>query len=272
MEWADLSIRYEPGQTREGIRYNPSVMLPVNTVDPERTVYYRGTDRVRTCVLTARARVQSIEFPAGSILGFNEDGQLWRCRLGADAEIHGLPCKGENEIEFYADGQLLSCFLFRPLAVSGCRLKQDTLALFHPSGELFRGILKDGLLRQGYALAPGSELCLFKDGRVSTFQISSGEVVIDGVSLALHSQVWFHPDGRLKAGTLASVSTLQGIECPAGSLVWFHGKDHLVKLCRRLTDNFPRRHYAAWAAEHVDVRKHPDLQQLVEQLENDGDS
>lgn len=50
-------------------------------------------------------------------------------------------------------------------------------------------------------------------------------------------------------------------EC--GYLVWFHGKDHLVQLCRRLTPNFPRRHYADWAAEHVDARKHPDLQQLV---------
>ena len=48
-----------------------------------------------------------------------------------------------------------------------------------------------------------------------------------------------------------------------GYLVWFHGKDHLVQLCRRLTPNFPRRHYADWAAEHVDARKHPDLHQLV---------
>ena len=48
-----------------------------------------------------------------------------------------------------------------------------------------------------------------------------------------------------------------------GYLVWFHGKDHLVQLCCRLASNFPRRHYADWAAEHVDVRKYPDLQQLV---------
>jgi hypothetical protein len=46
-------------------------------------------------------------------------------------------------------------------------------------------------------------------------------------------------------------------------LVWFHGKDHLVQLCRRLTPDFPRRHYADWAADHVDIRKYPELQQLV---------
>jgi len=46
-------------------------------------------------------------------------------------------------------------------------------------------------------------------------------------------------------------------------LVWFHGKDHLVQLSRRLASAFPRQHYAAWAAENVDVQKHPDLQQLV---------
>ena len=48
-----------------------------------------------------------------------------------------------------------------------------------------------------------------------------------------------------------------------GYLVWFHGKDHLVHLCHRLAPNFPQRHYVEWAAEHVDLRKHPDLQQLV---------
>lgn len=47
-------------------------------------------------------------------------------------------------------------------------------------------------------------------------------------------------------------------------LAWFHGKDHLVHLCRRLAPNFPRTPYARWAAEHVDVQKHPDLQQLVD--------
>lgn len=48
-----------------------------------------------------------------------------------------------------------------------------------------------------------------------------------------------------------------------GYLAWFHGKDHLVQLCHRLAPNFPRRHYADWAAEHVDIQKHPELQQLV---------
>jgi hypothetical protein len=47
-------------------------------------------------------------------------------------------------------------------------------------------------------------------------------------------------------------------------LFWFHGKDHLVQLCRRLSRDFPRRSYARWAAENVDVDKHPDLQQLVD--------
>lgn len=47
-------------------------------------------------------------------------------------------------------------------------------------------------------------------------------------------------------------------------LFWFHGKDHLVQLCRRLSPNFPRRPYARWAAENVNIEKHPDLQQLVD--------
>jgi hypothetical protein len=47
-------------------------------------------------------------------------------------------------------------------------------------------------------------------------------------------------------------------------LIWFHGKDHLAQLCRRLAPNFPRRHYATWAAERIDISKHRDLQQLLE--------
>jgi hypothetical protein len=46
-------------------------------------------------------------------------------------------------------------------------------------------------------------------------------------------------------------------------LVWFHGKDHLVLLCRQLATNFPRRHYVSWAAEHIEATKHPDLQEFV---------
>jgi hypothetical protein len=46
-------------------------------------------------------------------------------------------------------------------------------------------------------------------------------------------------------------------------LVWFHGKDHLAQLCRRLTPNFPRRHYADWAAEHVNIEQYPEFQQLI---------
>ena len=49
-----------------------------------------------------------------------------------------------------------------------------------------------------------------------------------------------------------------------GYLIWFHGKDHLAQLCRRLAPNFPRRNYANWAAEHIDVGKYPDLKQLVD--------
>ena len=50
-------------------------------------------------------------------------------------------------------------------------------------------------------------------------------------------------------------------------LVWFHGKDHLALLCHELADNFPRAHYAAWATEHIDVDKHPDLQELVRRIQ-----
>jgi hypothetical protein len=47
-------------------------------------------------------------------------------------------------------------------------------------------------------------------------------------------------------------------------VVWYHGKDLLVHLSKRLTPNFSWRHYASWAASHIDVNNHPDLRQLAE--------
>lgn len=47
-------------------------------------------------------------------------------------------------------------------------------------------------------------------------------------------------------------------------VVWYHGKDLLVHLSKRLTPNFPREHYEKWAASHIDVNDHPDLRQLAE--------
>lgn len=48
-----------------------------------------------------------------------------------------------------------------------------------------------------------------------------------------------------------------------GYLVWFHGKDLMKLLCKRLSPNFPRNNYLEWAAQHVDITKHPDLQSLL---------
>jgi len=47
-------------------------------------------------------------------------------------------------------------------------------------------------------------------------------------------------------------------------LVWFHGKDLLANLSRYLAPNFPRKHYAKWAANHVSLSSHPDLQNLAD--------
>lgn len=47
-------------------------------------------------------------------------------------------------------------------------------------------------------------------------------------------------------------------------LIWYHGKDLLVHLSKRLALNFSCRHYASWAASHIDVNDHPDLRQLAE--------
>ena len=46
-------------------------------------------------------------------------------------------------------------------------------------------------------------------------------------------------------------------------LIWFHGKDLLVQLCRLLGTNFSHKHYAEWAVNHVTLGNYPDLQQLA---------
>lgn len=48
-----------------------------------------------------------------------------------------------------------------------------------------------------------------------------------------------------------------------GYLIWFHGKDLMKLLCKHLSPTFPRRNYLEWAAQHIDIALHPDLQDLL---------
>jgi len=191
-------------------------------MDETRTVYYADSGRIRTGFLVATAEFQSVVFPPGSILGFTGEGLLWRCRLGADTQIQNFPCMGDREIEFHPNGNIASCFLSVPARVSGCLLKEGALAVFHESRELFRGVLRADHVRQGYRMVAGTELCLFEDGRIASFQAPPEGVAVNGLRLARGTRVWFHPDGRLRAGTLSEACVRRNVECAVGSRVWFH--------------------------------------------------
>ena len=43
---------------------------------------------------------------------------------------------------------------------------------------------------------------------------------------------------------------------------WFHGKDLLYHLCKKISPSFPRKRFSEWAVAHIDIKKYPDLQEL----------
>ncbi len=53
-------------------------------------------------------------------------------------------------------------------------------------------------------------------------------------------------------------------------LVWFHGKDLLKMVCRKLGDNFPCKKYTLWAVANLNLESHPDLLQLQTLCNNLG--
>jgi hypothetical protein len=166
--------------------------------------------------------------------------KYWSERKSAPAWRHGPPLS-KDEIESYieqsardlADYQAVRWALasLKP----GPRWPEIRTTWLDSSGKLPSSLAYDDCLDQARQL-------------VTTFQDQIRNITVDHLKASSE---------RYRAQFTGEAFFQEG-----AYLIWFHGKDHLACLCRRLAPNFPRRHYESWAAEQVDVSRHFDLQQL----------
>ncbi len=170
--------------------------------------------------------VQKIMFPAGSVLGFDENGRLWRCRISGETLMENgrIYCKAGTEVEFHSNGSLAACIPARDFAAGKLHAAGNFLTLFYENGSVFRCVLaKDVKLGRVYLLA-GSEVTLFKDGSLSSYERSPDEESVTEIenALKINTQVWLYPGGALKAGVLGQDTVIHGVPCKKETMVWFH--------------------------------------------------
>ncbi|MBI5141766.1 MAG: hypothetical protein HZA20_06185 [Nitrospirae bacterium] len=158
--------------------------------------------------------VKGVCFPAGSIIGLDERGALWRCHLSGETIINGAPCMADTEVEFHQDGAMAAYYPARDIIIEGIIVSGGALTLFHENGTLFRCVLAGDAIIHGINARAGTELCLFDDGRVSSFE-TDGSFQAE-FPVMPNSRVWLHRDGSLKAAT----------QRESGKIVWFNDGNH----------------------------------------------
>lgn len=158
--------------------------------------------------------INGVRFPAGSIIGLDERGGLWRCHVSNETSICGVPCMADSEVEFHPNGTLAACCPARDSNIAGITVSGGALTLFHENGALFRCIMAADAIVGGIHAKEATELCLYDDGSVSSFE-TDGSFQAE-FPVMPHSRVWLHPDGSLKAAT----------DRETGKIAWFNGGNH----------------------------------------------
>lgn len=171
----------------------------------------------KPCQFTAAedSTINGVRFPAGSIIGLDDRGSLWRCHVSNETTICGVQCMADSEIEFHPNGTLAACWPARDSNIAGITVSGGALTLFHKNGSLFRCILAADAIVSGIHAKEGTELCLFDDGRVSSFETDGSFQA--KFPVMPNSRIWLHRDGSLKAATSRET----------GEIVWFNGGNNV---------------------------------------------
>lgn len=194
---------------------------------PDSLVYHPGTSSVKTCTLNQDARVQGVRFPAGSILGFDRDGRLWRCHISEETMIRGIACKARSEVEFFPQGGPAMLTPSGNFEVDGMPLAGGCLTLFHENGRLFRGVLAGDVILGGCKLKSATEATFYDNGNLASFELLK-DLEIKKLPLAGGSRVWLYESGGLRGGTIREDRIISGIPCAGGFPVWFHDNGKLA--------------------------------------------
>lgn len=183
-----------------------------------------------TRTLNKDTEVQEIRFPAGSILGFDENNRLWRCHISAETiiESSSIPCKADTEVEFHSNGNLAACIPARDCEAGKLHIAGNALTLFHENSTVFRCVLAKNIKLGRVFLRVGSEISLFQDGSLSSYWAGPDEEAVTPIALKVNTQVWLYPGGGLKAGFLRQNTILYGIPCKKETMVWFYENNMLA--------------------------------------------
>lgn len=186
-----------------------------------RTIF-PGTDRIKSCELASDALMGGVCFGAGTIIGFHEDGYLWRCLLSRDTIVGPIPCKGQTEVEFYRNGQPSFCTLSKDIMLGQVPCRAGAFTFFHENGLVFRTETYEGMSVEGIRIRWGTEGCFFPSGRLSSFDTGDNAITVNGLKLCAHRRVWLNEEGGIMAGVPAENCIIQEIPCLAAHTVWFH--------------------------------------------------
>ncbi len=183
-----------------------------------------------TRTLNKNTSVQGTMFPAGSILGFDENNRLWRCHISAETIIESgsIPCKADTEVEFHSNGNLAACIPAMDFKAGKLYIAGNVLTLFHENSTVFRCVLAKDIKLGRVFLRVGSEISLFQDGSLSSYGAGPDEEAVTPIALKVNTQVWLYPGGGLKAGVLRQNTILYGIPCKKETMVWFHENNMLA--------------------------------------------
>lgn len=187
----------------------------------ESRIYHPDSGSIKTCTLKRDTRVQGVLFPAGSILGFDREGRIWRCHISEETMIGGISCKAGSEVEFFRHGGpavLTPSVDFKSDVISPAG---GHLVVFHENGRLFRGVLAKDASCGGWHLKSGTEATFFDNGGLASFELAEDRD-INSIPFMAGSSIWLFQNGAVRAGTICKDSVISGIPCLGGFPVWFH--------------------------------------------------
>lgn len=187
------------------------------------TVTYPASAVIKSGTLSEDFVVHGVHFKKGSVLGFDENGTLWRCNISEDTVINELPCMANSEVEFFPDGNVLSCVLSADTDIGGIHAAKGSLVMFHRNGSLFKCDMVHDTVIDGYPVRCG-DVCFFDNGRLSAFYLSE-DFAIEGISCKKDTRVWLRKDGRLSACTAGRDVIIKGGLYKAGELIVVREED-----------------------------------------------
>ncbi len=126
----------------------------INNLNCQNWVHYWPNGAVDQIQLSGDQVVSGIKFPGGSVIFFDETGNLKSSWLSRDIEIQGYKCQGgfmKIETGFYPSGKLRMYFPSDDIIIDGVPCKGGVFSgiYFHENGRLKKAKASESFTRDG---------------------------------------------------------------------------------------------------------------------------